>query len=57
MLYPFSEKPLLIPVSRTTSFEVGSGGRRHGRNLCPKGGWVQKGHLRMEAVNTSFHLS
>lgn len=36
MLYPFSEKPLLIPVGRRTSYEVRAAGRRHSRGLYPQ---------------------
>lgn len=38
----FSEKPLLIPVSRRTSCEVRAAGRRHSRDPHPKA-WVEKG--------------
>lgn len=58
MLYnPFSEKTLLIPVGRRTSCEMRAGGWRQGRDLYPKDRGVERvGHLRVEAVDTTFHL-
>lgn len=42
-LYPFSEKPLLIPVGRRTSCEMRVAGRRHSRDLHPEDTGVEKG--------------
>lgn len=54
---PFSEKPLLIPVSRITSCEVGQEEGTAETSASNLDGYKRAGHLRMEAVDTTFHLS
>lgn len=58
MLYPFSEKPLLIPVSRITSCEVWQEEGGTAKTFALKvDGYKRAGNLRMEAVDATFHLS